>query len=655
MLSKLALRNARRSSRDYVIYLITVILAIALVYSFNTLIFSEEIQALSSGLGILGAVIIFISCIVVFVIGWLIFYMMRFMLERRSKEFGTYMLLGISNRDIVRLYRRESLLMGGAAFAGGVLFGTLIYQFLALLVMKVFGVHYQIRFTFSPKALGLSLLYFGLIYLLALVKIGHRLKKMKICDLLYAEKKNESEALENKKGHWGIFILSVLLLIGGCVCLELCAYSNVIMESGQAGTFLFAGIIMLIISIYGIYLTVTAFITKAILTNPTVKYQGNRLFLTRNLSAKLRKTGAALGTLALLLTLTLTAVQLGVLFKQFFDTRTLQIATFDVGISLTGENKDFGEIRKVIDEDAKVKASHIYPLYTSEGTALYDYFKKLGNHGWMIQDAVLAYSDYVKLCEMLDLTPAALEEGHYLLYSFGSMKEGQSTEDLPKLEISGTALACQDWKTDSFGIGNGLNGTGYTTVVEDKLARTLDIYHTTLAAETDKKPSEGLEEKLEDLFFDQGISFGFNEGDLDCLYTRTSIENNNLSSFIIFSFSLFYVGLIFACVAATILAVQQLSESSKYRFRYRILSKLGVGKRTRQKLVFKNVLFYFAIPLAVPIPLSMFVTRCMNHLILMEQLSGGKFWGTVFMSIGVFGFVYLLYFAATYIGCRKNI
>lgn len=655
MLSKLALRNARRSSRDYVIYLITVILAIALVYSFNTLIFSEEIQALSSGLGILGAVIIFISCIVVFVIGWLIFYMMRFMLERRSKEFGTYMLLGISNRDIVRLYRRESLLMGGAAFAGGVLFGTLIYQFLALLVMKVFGVHYQIRFTFSPKALGLSLLYFGLIYLLALVKIGHRLKKMKICDLLYAEKKNESEALENKKGHWGIFILSVLLLFGGSIFLELSAYNNVIMESGQAGTFLFVGIIMLIISIYGIYLTVTAFITKAILTNPTVKYQGSRLFLSRNLSAKLRKTGAALGTLALLLTLTLTAVQLGVLFKQFFDTRTLQIATFDVGISLTGENKDFGEAKKVIDEDAKVKASHIYPLYMAESTALYNYFENLGHYGWITQDVVLAYSDYVKLCEMLDLAPSALEEGHYLLYSFDSMKKGQNTKELPKLDINGAALVCQDWKTDSFGVGNGLNGTGYTTVVEDKLARTLDVYHTALAVETEEKPSEALESKLEDLFFDQSMSFGFNAGDLDCLYTRTSIENNNLSSFIIFSFSLFYVGLIFACVAATILAVQQLSESSKYRFRYRILSKLGVSKRTRQKLVFKNVLFYFAIPLAVPIPLSMFVTRCMNHLILMEQLSGGKFWGTVFMSIGVFGFVYLLYFAATYIGCRKNI
>ncbi len=177
MLSKLALRNARRSSRDYVIYLITVILAIALVYSFNTLIFSEEIQALSSGLGILGAVIIFISCIVVFVIGWLIFYMMRFMLERCSKGIRhLHAARHLQQRYCAPVSQRESA-DGGAAFAGGVLFGTLIYQFLALLVMKVFGVHYQIRFTFSPKALGLSLLYFGLIYLLALVKIGHRLKK----------------------------------------------------------------------------------------------------------------------------------------------------------------------------------------------------------------------------------------------------------------------------------------------------------------------------------------------------------------------------------------------------------------------------------------------------------------------------------------------
>lgn len=132
MLSKLAFRNAKRSARDYGIYLLTVALSIALVYSFNILVFSREIQDLNSSLSMLSGIIIFISCIVVFVIGWLIYYMMRFMMERRSKEFGTYMLLGISNKNIIRLFRRENLVMGCVAFLAGLVFGTLIYQFLAL-------------------------------------------------------------------------------------------------------------------------------------------------------------------------------------------------------------------------------------------------------------------------------------------------------------------------------------------------------------------------------------------------------------------------------------------------------------------------------------------------------------------------------------------
>ena len=40
-------------------------------------------------------------------------------------------------------------------------------------------------------------------------------------------------------------------------------------------------------------------------------------------------------------------------------------------------------------------------------------------------------------------------------------------------------------------------------------------------------------------------------------------------------FPLAYVGLVFLCVALTIMSVQQLSDSSKYRFRYDVLSKLG--------------------------------------------------------------------------------
>ena len=90
MLSKLAWRNAKRSFKDYIIYLITVTLAFSLVFSFNLIISSKDILELTHVMNSLQPAIIFVSFIVLFVIGWLIHYTMKFMLQKRSKEFGTY-------------------------------------------------------------------------------------------------------------------------------------------------------------------------------------------------------------------------------------------------------------------------------------------------------------------------------------------------------------------------------------------------------------------------------------------------------------------------------------------------------------------------------------------------------------------------------------
>ena len=46
-LSKLSWRNAQRQARDYLVYFVTVVMAAALIYAFNGLVFSQEIAALS--------------------------------------------------------------------------------------------------------------------------------------------------------------------------------------------------------------------------------------------------------------------------------------------------------------------------------------------------------------------------------------------------------------------------------------------------------------------------------------------------------------------------------------------------------------------------------------------------------------------------------
>ena len=44
MLSKLAIRNMKRSARDYLVYLLTMTLISALLYTFNSLLFQNELK-----------------------------------------------------------------------------------------------------------------------------------------------------------------------------------------------------------------------------------------------------------------------------------------------------------------------------------------------------------------------------------------------------------------------------------------------------------------------------------------------------------------------------------------------------------------------------------------------------------------------------------
>ena len=95
---KLAFLNVKKSFKDYLIYIITVTIAFSLVFAFNFIAFSKDIQALSTVMVNFKYAIVFVSLIIIFVIGWLINYTMRFMFAKRSKEFGMYMLLGIEKK-----------------------------------------------------------------------------------------------------------------------------------------------------------------------------------------------------------------------------------------------------------------------------------------------------------------------------------------------------------------------------------------------------------------------------------------------------------------------------------------------------------------------------------------------------------------------------
>lgn len=86
MLNKLAFRNAKRSLNDYLLYFITMALITALMYSFNSLLFSKSIQTLWKSGGFYAAMLILVTIFIVFIIIWLVHYMVCFMARKRSEN-----------------------------------------------------------------------------------------------------------------------------------------------------------------------------------------------------------------------------------------------------------------------------------------------------------------------------------------------------------------------------------------------------------------------------------------------------------------------------------------------------------------------------------------------------------------------------------------
>ena len=121
MFGKLAFRNVRRSARDYLVYVLTMTFIVALMFAFNSIIFSRDIQKMYELAGMMAAMIGIATFFIVLIVAWLINYMVRFILEKRSREFGIYLLVVVKKKEIARLYFAENLLLGAGAFLVGLI------------------------------------------------------------------------------------------------------------------------------------------------------------------------------------------------------------------------------------------------------------------------------------------------------------------------------------------------------------------------------------------------------------------------------------------------------------------------------------------------------------------------------------------------------
>ena len=155
MFCKLARKNVVRSVRDYTRYILTLLFGVCVFYVFNSLEtqWVMEILAQGSGKMMVDAILQLMDVISVFVsvvLAFLILYANRFMLRRRKRELGIYLLLGMEQRKVALILFLETLIIGVLALAAGLVLGVLAAQFLSAFTAGLFAVTVeQFHFVFS--------------------------------------------------------------------------------------------------------------------------------------------------------------------------------------------------------------------------------------------------------------------------------------------------------------------------------------------------------------------------------------------------------------------------------------------------------------------------------------------------------------------------
>ena len=654
MLSKLAFRNVKKSIKDYIIYLITITISFSLIFALNLVSSSEAVIELSKGLDRFAYLLYGINAIVILVISYLINYTTKFMFQKRSKEFGMYMLLGIKKKKITKMFLLENLLIGLIALLIAIPIGFLASQFVSMVIVSLLGLPQAIFIELNLTFIGLLVLYFVIIYILVLFRANRRMKKISIHELLYLEKQNEEKIMKKKNHRTIIFIISVILGVLGLYIWN-SQFKLEQMSNQTAPMYLGLSMLLIIISIYGIMISVADFILSVVLNNKKIKYSKDNLFVARCFSSKARTMGFTLGTLSMLITFTLFFLNVSSINKGLYDYQINVEAPYDISVANSKEN--LPKFLEVIDEDYTIENEYIYDIYVDKTASIlsteagYDYTSEDNRY-----DPVIKLSDYNELQELRNLDTITLNDDEYSIITDASGKayinELDSTKEITM--SNGVKLKQKEILTEGYWLG--LANSTYTIIVPDDKINNLEIEDSHLVVNTKEDTSVEFETKIEEKMEDY-ISYINGKGKKVIEHYKISvrgalIEETNTMTTIICSICL-YMAFIFIASVGTILAIQSLTDSTKYRYRYDVLNRLGVKKEKIYKTIRKQLLVLFGLPIIYPIIISFCLITSINNVYKTLLANDYIYLSYYLEGLAVFLVIYIIYYIATYFEFKR--
>ncbi|MDY8163936.1 ABC transporter permease [Bacillus thuringiensis] len=655
MYSKIAIGNVKKSLKDYAIYFLTLTLAVCIFYSFNSIESQKALMEIKASdrkyvptvMNAISNVSVFVSVI----LGGLILYANNFLIKKRKKELGIYMTLGMGRRNISRILVTETFLVGVISLVSGLIIGIGVSQGLSTFALKVFELPInKYKFAISTGAIGKTVLYFGIMFLLVMLFNVYVVSKYKIIDLLTAGRKNEDVKFRNPL----IYVITFIM----CVASLGYAYVTVLkIGLNFTNPMLMVSIILSIVGTFLFFFSLSGFILYVVKKNKKVYFKGLNIFIIKQINSKVNTNFISMSVICLMLCLTMVALSTGISFNRMMDATTKEVTPFDASITL--ENKDESYTIEEVLKKANFKISNnekyiSYNVYRT-GMEVVDFVPELKDYNMSID--FIKVSDYNKILNLKGEKEITLNNNEILLLSNEGRFVNSTNDRLKnsnKMNIKEKEYSVKNAKVIQENLYTSDVRTNYfTIVINDEFLSGYKITESVLNVNYLDGNRKEYNKKYDNVargFYDEnGPKLNINRI-AGKSKDEVCAESKGLKTIILFIG--IYIGIVFLITSMAVLALQQLSEASDSIDRYKSLKRIGSNGAMIDKTIFIQTFVYFSLPVILALIHSVVGIYVVNDFINAFQQTDIIL--PALMTGLVFLVVYVGYFYTTYVG-YKNI
>ncbi|EHS7160669.1 ABC transporter permease [Staphylococcus pseudintermedius] len=625
--SAIVLKNFKQNLRHYGIYLFSLMLSIALYFSFVTLKYTDSIangenaKLLNSSAGI-GEKFLFVIIII------FLMYANRLFIKRRTKSFALFQLIGLSRKDLMRMMMLEQAIIFIGTTVIGLLLGLFGSRLLLLIVKKTAQIPLDIKILFEPAALTVTMILVVISFILIMVQSFIFIKRRSIIQLMYDVQQSEATQANMTKAEMTFGILGIAMIGLGY-------YLSTIMLKNIELTLISAFLILFltVVGAYFFFRSSVSLIFKSLKRSKRGYVNVTDVVFTASIMHRMKKNAFSLTVIGIISAITITLLSFATISKANIENNVNGLAPHEFTYINEGEAQKLEAYLNAKNIPYNKVVQHVIEVpIVHSGKALHKDVNSLP----IISDAEV---------DKMDVNPGEITLVNYFKVSetFIGLDEGV-TIDLGRKEKH---APLEITETSPYNVLSYRAALGRSVGIIDH--KTFEMLKATQIKDKDNPPitQVGFDLKsAKDVVKVESANEQFNQM---LPQSRTSLEKEQLAFSGMFLFVSGFLGVAFLIAAGCIIYIKQMDENEDEMANYQILRKMGYTHQDMFKGLALKIAFNFGLPLIIGLGHAFFAARAFN------TLMNGVDFAPVIFAMTVYAVIYLIFAVLAYYHSRRVI